>query len=121
MTEFLITVLGFIRKIFKIYPQLSEHVSLVVDKLLEESLENCRERLSEQLTVESGEVYTLNHYYSDTVLKVMERSFEVVIECTHQASEAALQVRCSHRLLSPLLVTLTTGHSFRIRSSRKAV
>ena len=60
--------------------------------MLEESLEKCREQLSEQLAIESDEVYTLNHYYSDTVTKVMARSDEVVIGDSHESSDVALQV-----------------------------
>ena len=99
-----------IRKIFQIYPQLSDHVSVVVDKMLEESLENCRERLAEQLKVESEDVYTLNHYYSDTVLKIMARSDEVLIEATHQSSEMALLVSCSFYLPSPYTSLVVLPH-----------
>ena len=81
-----------IQKIFETYPQLRDHVVVVVDMMLEESLEKCREQLSEQLAIESDEVYTLNHYYSDTVTKVMARSDEVVIGDSHESSDVALQV-----------------------------
>ena len=83
-----------IRKIFKTYPRLSNHVLAVVETMLGESLENCRESLAEQLSIESGDTYTLNHYYSDTVTKVMARSDEIVIGKTHQSSEVAIQVCC---------------------------
>ena len=89
-----------VRKVFKIYPQLSDHVLTVVDAMLDDSLDKCREQLSEQLAIESGEAYTLNHYYSDTVTKVMARSGEIMIGDTHQFSEAALQVL--NMLISPL-------------------
>ena len=109
-----------VRKIFEIYHQLSDHVLAVVETMLEESLEKCREQLSVLLSIERGEPYTLNHYYSDTVTKVMARCDEVTIGETHQPSEAALQVLSS--LLCPLLILCGSSLtlSFSDRSSPKA-
>ena len=98
-----------VRKIFKTYPLLCDHVLIVVGQLLEDSLQNCREHLTVQLAIERGEVYTLNHYYSDTVTKVMARSSEVVIGKTHQSSAETLQV-----LLCLLYSLFLLGRSYHI-------
>ena len=78
--------------------------------MLEESLEKCREHLSMLLTIEDGEPYTLNHYYSDTVTKVLARSDEVNVGESHQPSEAALQVLSFH--FCSLLFCLPLPHPF---------
>ena len=76
---------------FSNYPRLRDHVQGVVGDLLNESLVLCNERLVEQIEIEQRDVYTLNHYYSDTVHKVMTRIDEVVIGTNEEYTDYALQ------------------------------
>ena len=76
---------------FSNYPRLREYVQTVVDDLLTDSLALCRERLTEQIAIEQEEVYTLNHYYSDTVQKVMARLDEIIIGEHGVLAESVLQ------------------------------
>lgn len=78
----------------------ANHVQTVVDDLLTDSLALCIERLSEQIAIEQGEVYTLNRYYSDTVHKVMARLDEVEIGDDCETAEITLDSRGNSRFRS---------------------
>ena len=67
------------RRYFADHPALRDHVETALNDLLKESLSLCTAWLREQLTIEMDEVYTLNHYYKDTVAKVLARLEEVVV------------------------------------------
>ena len=79
-----------VRQHFADHPALRDHVETALDGLLKESLSLCAARLSEQMTIEMDEVYTLNHYYSDTVAKVLARLEEVVVG---DAADLDMEVR----------------------------
>ena len=84
------------RRYFSDHPALRDHVEAAIGSLLNNSLDMCHALLNEQLTIEMGEVYTLNHYYSDTVAKVLARLEQIEVGDT---AETDLEVS---------LITLST-------------
>jgi hypothetical protein len=88
-----------VQRYFADHPALRDHVETALECMLKESLDLCIIRLKEQLAIEMDEVYTLNHYYSDTVAKVLARLDEVAVgdagDFLTEVSPFATNLRCA--------------------------